>query len=359
VEVTTLGLFERRIAGDDCLLKLASRRFFEFGMGAEMHAGTTEYLESVMRFRPWPAAPVTVHLPRDFNLVEAQTRERICDFASRFAGRVSGFVIHDHKDMQARRKDYIDAARWTNDRLQKIDRCPVLFIEYAIGMDPADFAQFFLAINDLDQIGPCIDIGHVGIGAARAVYAQTHQGEDVCTLKSQGPRLPLVISDVQAAVASGFTSVLDLVRVLSTLDRPVHFHLHDGHPLSTFSPFGVADHLSFFREIPLNFEYQGRRAVGLMFGPSGLARLVAHALNLLRRVPVSFSLEIHPTGERLALGDATPLFEHWVDKTNAEEMNQWLAVLAQNHELLRKTISLQPGVTPLASNLIRWDSPPR
>jgi len=179
----------------------------------------------------------------------------------------------------------------------------------------------------------------VGIRAARAAYAQTHQGEDVCTLKSQGPRLPLVISDVQAAVASGFTSVLDLVQVLSTLDKPVHFHLHDGHPLSTFSPFCVADHLSFFREIPLNFEFQGRRVVDLMFGPSGLARLVAHALNLLRRVPISFSLEIHPTGERLALGDATPLFAHWVDKTNAEQMNHWLAVLGRNHELLRQAMA--------------------
>ena len=83
----TLGLFEKRIEGDDCLLELAQLRFQEAGMGAEMHAGTPEQLERVLKFRPAPDAPVVVHLPRDFNLADENCRRRIADFAGRFAGR--------------------------------------------------------------------------------------------------------------------------------------------------------------------------------------------------------------------------------------------------------------------------------
>ena len=35
----TLGLFEKRIDGDDCLLDLARLRFQQAGLGAEMHGG--------------------------------------------------------------------------------------------------------------------------------------------------------------------------------------------------------------------------------------------------------------------------------------------------------------------------------
>jgi len=77
--------------------------------------------------------------------------------------------------------------------------------------------------------------------------------------------------------------------------------------------------------------------VPLMFGPAGLARIVAKAIEAIR--DVSFTLEIHPTGERLLLGeDAAPLFGHWRDKTNAEQMNHWLSVLARNHALLLEAI---------------------
>jgi hypothetical protein len=35
-----------------------------------------------------------------------------------------------------------------------------------------------------------------------------------------------------------------------------------------------------------------------------------------------------------SLGDASLLFDHWVDKTGAERTNYWLSVLQQNHQLL-------------------------
>ena len=73
----TLGLFEKRIEGDHCLLELARRRFQEAGMGVEMHAGTPEQLDGVLKFRPAPDAPVVVHLPRDFNLADEIGRAHV------------------------------------------------------------------------------------------------------------------------------------------------------------------------------------------------------------------------------------------------------------------------------------------
>jgi hypothetical protein len=133
--------------------------------------------------------------------------------------------------------------------------------------------------------------------------------------------------------------VLKLIEDLGTLGKPLHFHLHDGHPLSTFSPFGVSDHLSFLSEIPLSFEYAGRRAAPLMFGPAGLAQVVAKAIEAVGHERLSLTLEIHPTFGRLSLGDAAGLFTHWRDLAHAEQMNHWLSVLAQNHDLILKTLS--------------------
>ena len=71
-----------------------------------------------------------------------------------------------------------------------------------------------------------------------------------------------------------------------------------------------------------------------MFGPTGLAKIVAKAVDLTSPEYLSFTLEIHPTHDRLLLGDAAGLFKHWLDKTNAEQMNHWLAMLSRNHRLL-------------------------
>jgi len=336
--VKTLGLFEKRIDGDDCLLELARRRFLEAGMGTEMYAVTPDDLDRMMPFRPGPDSPVIVHLARNVNLMEETSRQRIVDFACRFAGRVFGLVLHDDAAMADRRTEYVDAAWKLDDQLEKIPRCPMLFVEYAAGIAPADFARFFSQILDLDRISACLDIGHVGIRAARAAYARKHPGQDVCALKSQSDQWPLLVADVETAVAAGPAEVLELVAALSALKKPVHFHLHDAHPLSTFSPFGVSDHLSFLTEIPLRFEHRGRRSLAPMFGPDGLTKLVARVLELLGPWRSSFTLEIHPTAEGLALGDAASLFSHWTDKTNAERMNHWLAVLRRNHDLLRQAI---------------------
>jgi hypothetical protein len=349
--VTTLGLFEKRMPGDDCLLELARRRFLEAHMGIEIHAGTPGQLDSLLRYRPFADAPVVIHLPRDFDLVDALSQKQILDLAAHGAGKVSGMVLHDSAAMATRADDYINAAWKLDSQLEKIEKHPTLFVEYAAGLEPADFTRFFSSILDLGAISACIDIGHVGIRAARVAFARKHPGQDVCSLKYQPPELPKMLDDVHAAIRSGTETVFNLVEEICALKRPLHFHLHDGHPLSACSPFGVSDHLSFFAEIPLNFEHQGRRALAPMFGPEGLSRLLARTLDLVGSRPISFTLEIHPTAERLALGDAAALFEHWTDKTSAEQTNHWLAVLSRNHALLRAAIpsSSTQNATPAST----------
>jgi hypothetical protein len=336
--ISTLGLFEKRIEGDDSLMVLAQQRFQQAGMGAEMHAGSPDQLERLMHFRPSNDSPVVVHLPRDFNLAEEPSRARILEIATRFAGRISGMVLHDHPALAARPAEYAEAAWKMDDQLERINQCPLLFVEYAVGIEPAAFVGFFASIPDLDRISACIDISHIGIRQARAAYAASQGGEDVCSLKTQGHRVAQLMPDIEAAVHAGAAAVLDVVDAIATLKKPVHFHLHDGHPLSQASPFGVSDHLGFDAQIPLSFDYHGRGTVPPMFGPKGLEKVVERAVRAMGARGLSFTLEIHPLFERSPLGSAAPLFAHWTDKTNAEQMNHWLDVLARNHQLLQKAL---------------------
>ena len=40
----------------------------------------------------------------------------------------------------------------------------------------------------------------------------------------------------------------------------------------------------------------------------------------------------------MPLADATGIFKHWTDTTNAERMNYWLSVLAENAMLVSEAI---------------------
>jgi hypothetical protein len=337
----TLGLFEKRIEGDDALMELARLRFQQARMGTEMHAATPQQLENVMRFRPASDLPMMVHLPRHFNLLNEENRNQIADMAAAFAGRIYGMVIHDHPDLVSRSDDFVRAAKVMQCRLAELGVCPLLFVEYAAGLEPRMFARFFEAIHELTHISSCIDVGHVGIKQVRNTFAGMRPGEDVCALKDQPWRIPEMISDVETAVGAALPTVLDLVETLGKLNKPMHFHLHDGHPLSTFSSFGVSDHLSFLMEMPLSFEFRGRHSVPLMFGRAGLHQIVKTAVRAIGKNRVSFTLEIHPGPGQLPLGDAALLFNHWTDKTNAERMNQWLAVLQDNHVALLECLNVK------------------
>jgi hypothetical protein len=340
VRPRTLGLFEKRIDGDDSLLELARLRFHQAGMGTEIYAANPDMLEWMMGFRPDGNAPVVAHLSRDLNLAETWCQPQIEDFARRFAGRIHGLVIHDHPKLAENPRDYLRAAQELNTRLQRIQNCPWLFVEYAAGVELEAFQRFAEAIRALDRISVCVDIGHAGIHETHKAYAQIHPGVDVCALKSQPSLIPQALPDIECAMASALPAVLGLVEKLGAIGKAAHFHLHDGHPLSTFSPFGVSDHLSFLTGIPLNFEHRGQRRARLLYGPEGLSAIITQAIRAFGGERVSCTLEIHPPGDRLPLGgDAEHLFHHWRDKTNAEKMNSWLSALVENHRLLSGAIN--------------------
>ncbi len=329
-----LALFQKRIDGDDALLQLAALRFKEAGLCPEFYAETPDELERLLKFMPATGAPAAVHLPRGIDLFEENGRRRVLDFAENFRGRIFGLIIHDQTEIAARFDNYLTVLQGIESRLKKIQGSPYLFIEYAVGLDTEVFLKLFRAAHGLEHVSSCIDIGHIGIRQARHVYSHKYPGKDVCSLKPGDPGLQEVIGDVQEATAAGLVEVLRVIRELGRLGKPLHYHLHDAHPLSTFSPFGVADHLSFFNKIMLPFEYLGKRSLDLMFGPSGLSAIVAESLQLAGPGRLSFSLEIHPTEGMLQLGDASYLFHHWRDKGNAERMNFWLSVLRENHQLV-------------------------
>jgi hypothetical protein len=331
-----LALFQKRIEGDDALLRLASLRFREAGLGAEFYAENPAEFNRLMGFRPMPEGTAVVHLSREMNILEESHRNLILDFASAFGSQVSGLVIHDQPEAATQKENYLAALRDIGTRLDKMRNSPLLFVEYAAGLEPGLFVEILQAVRDCERVSGCVDIGHIGLQQVRSAYSQNHPGTDICSLTPEDPRLPLVIEDVLTAVGSALGMVLDVIRTLGRMGKPLHFHFHDGHPLSTGSPFGISDHLSFLGKIPIPFEYRGKYSLDLMFGPSGLAMIVTESLRLLAPEKVSFSLEIHPSKGRLPLGDALPLFDHWVDQTNAERMNYWLSVLVQNLRLLRE-----------------------
>jgi phosphoglucan,water dikinase len=329
-----MGLFQKRIEGDDALLSLAQLRFRQAGLGAEYYAETPGDLEHLLQFRPADAALSIVHFSRGIDLFRDKDRAKVTDFSRRFRGSIYGMVLHDQKEIIDHIDDYADLLGDLDTAMKK-DAC-FLFIEYASGLPPGIFLALFEKIRGLDHVSCCIDTGHVGLHCAHAVYAAHHPGRDMFSIKPGDPSLPLLIENIQASVESALDEVLSLIRKLVALGKPLHFHLHDCHPLSVVSPFGLSDHLSFFEKIPIPFEHGGKTFLAPMFGPSGLSKIVAEALKIGNE-RASFTIEIHPLGETLPLGDAAHMFAHWKDRGNAERMNNWLSVIVANSKLIART----------------------
>lgn len=329
-----LGLFDKRIDGDDALWNLAGLRFRQAGLGAELYADTPGELEGILRFKPPEVSPVTVHLNREINLFEEADRRLALDFAGQFKGRIYGLIIHDQREAEDRLDEYVGILQGMNQEMDEAAESPIIFIEYAAGLPTASYVALMQSIRELAHISSCLDTGHIGLWHARFLFAQMHPGKDIFDYKSDGSKLPEVIDDIQHAIRSGADEVLRVIRRISRLKKPVHFHLHDGHPLSTFSPFGVSDHLSFLSWIPAPFEHEGKTLFHPMFGPSGLSSVIGESLVLFGPERLTYTLEIHPPEGRLPLGDASHLFDHWSDKENAERMNYWLSILQANQMLV-------------------------
>jgi len=337
-----LGLFQKRFEGDDALLRLAALRFRQANLAPEFHASSPEELDGLLGFLPEKSPFAIVHLRREIDLMEPEGRLETAGFASRAGGRIAGVVVHDQPAAAERPDEYVSALEKLESELQSVGGINYVFIEYAAMMEPRAFTGIFSRIEGLPHISACVDTGHIGLFAARRAHGMRHPGQDVCGLSPGDPELPDVVEDVEEAVGSALPAVLDTIKslgkALGKTEKPVHFHLHDGHPLMSLSPHGLSDHLSFLGDIPLPFEHKGRRSLGPMFGPRGLSAIVGAALDSFGTRRVSFTLEIHPDGERLALGADAGIFGHWSDLTNAEKTNRWLDVLAKNRALLAEAI---------------------
>jgi hypothetical protein len=328
------ALFQQRVDGDDALLRLAQLRFAQMGAAAEVYADTPDQLEHVLQFAPADPRLPMVHLNRGLNVLHGRDRAAVLEFADRFAGRVTGLVVHDKREMGAETDRLLAAMRELNAHLCARPAAPMVFLEYAAGLDRGWFIEVAERLQDAERVSCCIDVGHIGLRQVAATFGDRHPGLALKKLDQADHRLPDLAGDIQDAVASALPHVLDVTRSLGRLGKHVHFHLHDGHPLVP----GLRDHFSFLTRLPVPFSYQGRRSLKMMYGPDGLASIVSTAIEACRRQAVSFTIEVHQVEGRLPLGDSAWLFPHWRDTTNAERMNYWLSVLSDNAMLAADSI---------------------
>jgi hypothetical protein len=329
------ALFQRRVAGDDALLELAALRFAQMGLAAELYADTPEELEHVLAFvPPHPYLP-TVHLNRGLDVLDESSRAVVGEFAARFAGRVAGLVVHDKQRMGEQTDRLLSAMRELDAGIGERPDGPLIFLEYAAGLEPEWFVEVAERLRDAEHVSCCVDVGHVGIRQASARFAGRRLGVSLADLGPQDGRLPDLVAEVQDAVEGAARDVLDVTRAIGSIGKRVHFHLHDGHPLIR----GLSDHFTFLTRLPVPFSYHGRRSLSMMYGPGGLASIVSAAMEACRPQAVSFTLEIHQVEGRLPLADASPLFSRWRDTTNAERMNYWLSVLGENALLISECLT--------------------
>lgn len=321
------------IAGDAALLQLARLRLQEAGLGGELYPGSPEHVDALLQYRP--AQPCTAHLPRDINLLDNVGQDAVIAFAKRATGKFYGLVVHDHDGFAGRIDEVVAAFRSLDKRLGEINDAPLLFVEYAVGLELDYFVALFEKTRELTHVSVCIDIGHMGIFTCQQRFAERLGGQNVCGLRPDAADLSERIEAIQQAVWETQPIVIDLISRLTALGKPIHFHLHDGHPLSTLSLFGVSDHLSFLQQIQIPFPYLGRQLLDGIYGPEGLNLVIRAAMSGLPADKLSFTLELHPQPGRTPLGRHADLFAHWTDKTNAERMNYWLDRLIENSTLLR------------------------
>lgn len=336
------GLFRRRYSGDDALLELAGLRFAQIGLAAEAYADTPEELEHVLRFVPAHRSLPVVHLNRGLNLLHERDRAVVAGFAERFAGRLTGLVVHDKAEMVAQMDQFVTAMRGLDARLRERPGRPFVFLEYAAGLEPDWFVEVAERLRDAERVSCCVDVGHIGIRQASARFARSYPGLSFPGLDPGDGRLPDLVAAIQDAVAGALPDVLGVIGSVGRLGKHVHFHLHDGHPLVA----GLQDHFSFLTRLPIPFSYQERESLAMMYGPGGVASIVSAATQACRPHEVSFTLEIHQVEGRLPLADAARLFPHWRDTTNAERMNYWLSVLGENAMLVSQCLTEVPGPGP-------------
>ncbi len=337
-----LGLFEKRIEGDDALLQLARIRYTERNLGAEIYAEHPDTLRSLLALTA-PEQPVTVHLPRWFDVTNAAHAEFLQSMLQIRRDGLIGYVTHDSAEAQANPDRVIQGLTDLQRLMQSIAPDRMLFFEYAAGIDPDAYCQLLERCRHLANISACIDIGHIGIRTIRHTWQGWGMAMDACSLRPETAGLEDMMPALQKAVSTALPVALEVIERMGQLCKPLHFHLHDGHPLSSLSRFGVSDHLGFLRTIALPFRYTDhtghsptvRDQVSMMYGPQGIGKIIACCRKRLHST-FSLTLEIHDQPGRLALGKYANLFSYWSNTENAEAMNFWLEEILANETLLHQ-----------------------
>jgi hypothetical protein len=186
-------------------------------------------------------------------------------------------------------------------------------------------------------VAPCIDTGHVTVFATRTHFMQERPEGEFWALAEDGRRARDAWPLLEASMAYGREALLGLVERVAALGGPLHFHLHDAHPLSLLSHYGVRDHLSFTEQVPVPREVSANGHVTTLLGTQGLERVIGATLKRLPPERVTFTVEVHHTraAPRAVLGAETELFHHWMDHSNAELTSAWVDTLVANAELVR------------------------
>ena len=320
------GLLNYHIKGDEALLHLGHDRYEIAGIGAELHPASPEHLSQILKFAP-AGRTSTVHLPYSVVLDHDDT-DTICDFVFAGGSKISGFVLHDSMSYRDDISSGIEYIKRLSSKLEgKTDA--FVCVEFAVGLPFEVYFDLIMQIKDLPNIGACIDIGHIGINATVADFYRTHPSIYVRDLKPDPGMSLETFYKIEQSTLAGRNCAFKYIEQICKSGAYVHFHLHDGHPMSTFSPYGVCDHLPFFMEIPTLLPEIG--AIGGMYGVSGLRHILELAITNIPQQRRTFTLEVHPQpGAKKVLREHMKYFANWSDMTNAYAMNYWMELVIQN-----------------------------
>jgi hypothetical protein len=295
-----------------------------------------EALLHLMGFLPF-GEPIMVHLPRWVNLQERDHRDFLKKMLRIGGEKVQGFVVHDNMNVQNHPDHVLSAFEAFQNVMSDCAPDKQFFYEYAAGADPDAYAELFERAEAFSNISPCIDVGHVGTRTIRHHYAEHHSGVNVCSFRAWDEGLENLWPEVQTSVDQALPAVLNLIKRMGKIDKPLHFHLHDGHPISHLSPYGVSDHLSFEQRIDLPFKIKNRKSIGGMFGIAGLKKIIKTIDTHVVHSRCTATLEYHEQDQRKDLAEDADLFSHWKDTHHAEKMLHWCSALERGAELVAGT----------------------
>ncbi|MBU1107381.1 MAG: hypothetical protein KKB51_11980 [Candidatus Riflebacteria bacterium] len=325
------------IDGDDSLYGLFRTRLTEAGIGVEMYPESFEEARELVKFLP-ENHECSLHLLRNLNVLVPEDVSEIISYVDTAPGKIFGLIVHDQKDFSRCPEKTFKALLELDHRLRSFEQSPFVFVEYAAMLDPDFFLTLFEVTPGRQRVFPCLDICHLALTFCRQQFASRHPTRNVFEFTPDSPELPSFIADIQLSCLEAFELTMEILDRLARLEGPLHFHLHDGHPCSTLSRWHVSDHLSFLQKIRIPFPFKGSHLLPGIFGVNGLKMLLKRALERKNPKELSFMIEVHPQPGRTPLGPYFPIFSHWNDLTNAEQVNFWIDSLLANVDLVRNSI---------------------